>query len=226
MGFALLACLLIGAALALPLVLDGALRFASGRARGVIAQWFWADTRHQLPGLSLALMALLLAMAANVGVSTMVSSFRLTFTGFLDQRLASELYVTTDSPEQAQSFEAFVTPKTQEVLPLLSVDATLAGLPAQIYGARIGATYRDNWQLLAQSERVWDKVAAGDGVLVNEQLARRAGLWVEDTLTLPDGSRLPIAGVFGDYGNPIGQAIIGAQLFAALHPDTSATRFG
>ena len=41
-------------------------------------------------------MALLLALAANIGVGTMVSSFRLTFTGWLDQRLASELYVTAD----------------------------------------------------------------------------------------------------------------------------------
>ena len=37
-----------------------------------------ADTRQQLPGLSLALMALLLALAANVGVGTMVASFRAT----------------------------------------------------------------------------------------------------------------------------------------------------
>jgi putative ABC transport system permease protein len=34
---------------------------AAGRAKGVISEWFWADARHQLPGLSLAMMALLLA---------------------------------------------------------------------------------------------------------------------------------------------------------------------
>lgn len=38
-------------------------------------------------------MALLLALVANVGVSTMASSFQLTFTGWLDQGFASELYV-------------------------------------------------------------------------------------------------------------------------------------
>ena len=57
-------------------------------ARGALVQWFWADTRQQVPGLSLALMALLLALAANIGVGTMVSSFRQTFVGWLDQRLA------------------------------------------------------------------------------------------------------------------------------------------
>ena len=45
-----------------------------------------------LPGLSLALMALMLALATNIGVGTMVSSFRQTFVGWLDQRLVSEFY--------------------------------------------------------------------------------------------------------------------------------------
>ena len=226
MGFALLACLLIGAALALPLVLDIALRLASSRARSVTAQWFWADTRQQLPGLSLALMALLLAMAANVGVSTMVSSFRLTFTGFLDQRLASDLYINTESPAQAAALEAFVAPRVSETMPLLSAEVELAGLPAEIYGARIGTTYRANWKFLAAAPQVWDRVADGDAVLVNEQLARRAGLWVGDDLVIAPDHVLPIAGVFGDYGNPIGQAITSEVLFATLHPDVRALRFG
>jgi putative ABC transport system permease protein len=226
MGFGLLACLLIGAALALPLVLDGVLRSASRLSRGVTAQWFWADTRQQLPGLSLALMALLLAMSANIGVSTMVSSFRLTFTGFLDQRLASELYVTTQSTVQARALEDFARDRTSEVLPLLSVDATLAGLPAELYGARIGATYRENWGLLDEAPQVWDSVAAGEAVLVNEQLARRAGLMVGDPLTITVDKVLHIGGIFGDYGNPIGQAIVAEPLFADLHPQVRATRFG
>lgn len=225
-GFALLACLLIGAALALPLLLDGALRVAGRSAKSVTAQWFWADTRQQLPGLSLALMALLLAMAANVGVSTMVSSFRLTFTGFLDQRLASELYVNTESEEQARAFEAYVATRTREILPLMSVEVELAGLPAELYGARIAATYRENWDLLASTPNAWDRVATGEAVMVNEQLARRADIWVGDDLMISPEHVLPIAGVFGDYGNPIGKAIVTEPLFATLHPQVRATRFG
>ncbi len=225
-GFALLGCLLIGAALLLPFLLDVALAGAQRIASGVTAQWFWADTRQQLPGLSLALMALLLAMAANIGVSTMVSSFRLTFTGFLDQRLASELYVATDSAAQAAALEAFTAPRVTETLPLLSVDTTLAGLPAELHGARIGATYRENWTLLDQAPDVWNRVADQHALLVNEQLARRAGLWVGDNLALEGGPTLPIAGVFGDYGNPIGQAIVAEPLFRNIHPDVTALRFG
>ena len=72
---------MIGAALLLPGIVTLVLGLAQGRARGAFGEWVLADTRQLLPGLSLALMALLLALAANIGVSTMVGSFRLTFTG-------------------------------------------------------------------------------------------------------------------------------------------------
>ncbi|PTX56148.1 putative ABC transport system permease protein [Litoreibacter ponti] len=224
-GFALLGCLLIGAALALPMVLDRVLTLAARTTRAVKWQWFWADTRQQLRGLSLALMALLLAMAANVGVSTMVSSFRTTFVGFLDQRLAAELYVSTAATDAAR-LEAFALERAREVMPILSVDTTAAGLPAELYGARIGDTYRENWTFLDASPAPWDRVAAGEALLINEQLARRAGLWVGDPLALSADLTLPIAGVFGDYGNPIGQVIISEPLFATLHPGERPTRFG
>ncbi len=224
-GFALLGAMLIGAALALPLILDRVLAVAARLSSGVRAQWFWADTRQQLPGLSLALAALLLAMAANVGVSTMVSSFRLTFTGFLDQRLAAELYVTADDPAQADRLIAYVTPRVDSVLPILSAPSQVAGLPAEVFGTRNDATYRDNWALLDGGPDAWGQVAQGDAVLVNEQLARRADLAVGDTIPL--GARdVSISGIYGDYGNPIGQVIVTESVFASLYPDITATRFG
>ena len=225
-GFASLACLLMGAALALPLVLDAALaggQYLAGQAQW---EWFWADTRQQLPGLSLALMALLLAMAANVGVSTMVSSFRLTFVGFLDQRLTAELYATAESPAQAARIAAVAERRGATLLPLLSVDARLEGQQAEIEGARVGPSYAENWSFLARDQDVWNRVARGEAAIINEQLARRADLWPGDTVTLVPGRDLPVAGVVGDYGNPIGQVVIGESLFRGLFPQVTATRFG
>ncbi len=225
-GFACLACLLLGAAAALPVLLDGIVSGAQRLARTARWEWFWADTRLQLPGLSLALMALMLAMSANVGVSTMVASFRLTFVGFLDQRLASELYVQAESEEQARDLARFLDTRADAVLPLLSMDTRLAGREAQLFGARVGRTYEENWTFLASDDAVWSRVAEGRAVIINEQLARRSDLWVGDSLAVAPGKVLPIAGVFGDYGNPIGQAIIGEPLFRSLFPDIRATRFG
>ncbi len=53
--------IIIGSALVLPWLTIKLLDFAPGK--GVITSWFWADTRQQMPGLSLALIALLLAVS-------------------------------------------------------------------------------------------------------------------------------------------------------------------
>ncbi len=224
-GFAMLAALLIGAALALPIVLDRVLAFGASQAKSVVAQWFWADTRQQLPGLSLALMALLLAMAANVGVSTMVSSFRLTFTGFLDQRLASEFYVYADDEEQAAALQAFLTPRVDAVLPIQSADQTVRGLPTEVYGQTAHATYRDNWLFLQSAADAWLRIENGEGAAINEQLARRANIAIGDTITLA-GESFPVLGIYGDYGNTIGQSLLTERLFKRLFPDVRPLRFG
>jgi putative ABC transport system permease protein len=225
-GFLMLGALLIGGALALPPLLGWVLRLAEGAARGPVTQWFWADTRQQVPGLSLALMALLLAMAANVGVSTMVSSFRLTFTGFLDQRLASELYVSAADTAQAEAIIAVAGREADAILPLLSSDLTVDGLPAQVYAARDHATYRENWQFLRAVPDVWDRLARAEGVLINEQLHRRAGLDLGAMVPVGAGDRLPVLGIYGDYGNPIGQVIVTEALFRDTFPGIDALRFG
>jgi putative ABC transport system permease protein len=225
-GFIMLGALLVGGALALPPLLMLALRLGEARARAPVAQWFWADTRQQVPGLSLALMALLLAMTANVGVSTMVSSFRLTFIGFLDQRLASELYVSAIDTAQANKIVAIADAQGVAVLPILSVDAQVAGHPVEIYGARDHATYRDNWLLLRAVPDVWDALARGEGVLVNEQLYRRAGQDLGTVVAIASGLGLPVLGIYGDYGNPVGQVILNDAVFTRQFPDVTVLRFG
>ena len=226
LGFALLGCMLIGAALALPAITERALSLFQARTTTPKWSWFWADTRQQLPGLSLAMMALLLAVSANIGVSTMVSSFRLTFVSFLDQRLAPELFIQVENAEQSAAAEAFLLQSGHEVLPLLATPVEIASQPVRLYGVRVSPTYRDNWVFLDESAGAWDSVDAGTGVVVNEQLARRAALWVGDAVQITPDLTLPISAVVGDYGNPEGQVIVSEAIFRDLHPDLYPTRFG
>ena len=224
-GFACLAALLLGAALLVPTALAIIVGGLSRFGKGVVIRWVWADTRQQIPALSLALMALLLALSANVGVSTMVGSFRGTFIGWLDQRLASDLYITTRNPAEAAAFQDFVADDVRAILPIVSADITLGGAPGAVFGIKDHATYRDHWPLLTSVPEVWDRVAAGTGVLVNEQLARRDDLWTGSTLTLAPAWEMEIVGVYSDYGNPAGQAIIGFETFATRYPTISPVRF-
>ncbi len=226
-GFVLLGCLLTGAALLLPYCLLRSVTFAEQMAKGPVTSWFWADTRQQVPGLSLALMALLLATATNVGVSTMVSSFRDTFVGFLDQRLAPELYVAAESDAQSRTLDAYLTRNTREVLPVTSVDISVDGIEAALFGVRVGTTYETNWRFLTQSrDDVWAMIKAGKAAIINEQLARRAGLWPGDVVQISTDLTLPIAAVVADYGNPVGQVVIGEGLYLTHYPDRVAQRFG
>ncbi|MEM8591020.1 MAG: ABC transporter permease [Pseudomonadota bacterium] len=224
-GFAMLGALLFGAALMLPFLLDLALRTIAPLAKGALAQWVIADTRQQVPGLSLALMALLLALAANIGVGTMVSSFRHTFTGWIDQRLASELYITATSPAQAAELAELLDREARAMLPMRTTEARLAGAPADILGVVDHQTYRDGWPLMEADARAWEMVAEGQGALINEQLWRRTGLEMGDRLELLPGWTLPIVGVYSDYGNPEGQAMVAQPELLTRVPGISPLRY-
>ncbi len=225
-GFVMVAGILTGAALVLPFLLSLALSILQRSAREPIAQWVWADMRAQLPGLSLALMALLLALAANIGVGTMVSSFRLTFTGWLDQRLTSELYVTAADDQQGQRIAQWLTPQVDAVLPIRSIEMEHTSGPLFLYGIVDDQTYRQKWPLIASSDNVWDRVLAGKAVLINEQLARRENLWPGDSLSLTPDRTLIIGGVYSDYGNPTGQAIVSMAQLDLIAPGADMRRFG
>ena len=225
-GFILLGGFLMAAALVLPAILALILRLAARTAKTPLAEWFWADTRQQLPGLSLALMALLLALAANIGVGTMVSSFRDTFTGWLDQRLVSELYVTVEDEADALRLQTFLTDQGAEVLPIWHTDGNILGAPAEIYGIIDHSAYRDNWPLLDALDAPWDTLAGGTGVLINEQLARREDLSPGQSLAMPGGWDTEIVGIYSDYGNPLGQVVIPIATLIERYETIDRSDFG
>lgn len=229
-GFVVIAGVLLGVALLLPLLLAAALSVGARRARGALAEWFWADARRQVSGLSLALMALLLALSANVGVGTMVEGFRKTFTGWLDERLVSEIYFTAASAEDGQRVRRWL--ETQDdvraVLPVWRGETRIAGWPVDVYGFRDHATYRDHFSLISGAPDAWDRVREGRGVLVSEQLARRIGLAPGDEIAIPTASgrvKRLVSGVFADYGNPKGQVRLNADDLVRHWPDARRTHF-
>ncbi|XMB50808.1 FtsX-like permease family protein [Pseudomonas fluorescens] len=229
-GFVLMAALLLGAALALPVLLNGFLKAVLGRSRSVLGQWFLADCRQQLPALSLALMALLLALAANIGAGSMTSGFRQTFTHWLEQRLTAELYLNPQNPQQAEQLKAWLTrqPLVQAVLPAWQVSVQLQGWPAEVFGVVDNPTYRQHWPLLEAADAPWDRLLQDDSLMLSEQLARRLKVQLGDTVSIPtpQGTWAPkIVGIYADYGNPKGHLLVNAQHLLAHWPTLSPARF-
>ena len=186
-GFAVLAALLLGAALILPAILERVLAFGQRQADGALAGWFWADSRQQLSGLSLALMALLLALAVNVGVGTMVETFSRTFVTWLDGRLAADVYLSASDAAQAREIKAWLggRPEVAAILPGARTEVQSAGAPVEILGMADHPTYRNHWPLLESTPNAWKRLLAGDAGFVSEQLARRLKLGIGDTIDIP-----------------------------------------
>jgi len=225
-GFAFLSALMLGAALLLPQVITLLLTLAQRFTRGPFAGWLLADTRAQLPGMSLALMALLLALAANIGVTTMVSSFRLTFTAWLDQRLAAELYVTVQNDHQGAALQDWLAARDIPALPVRRADLRYEGLPLRVYGVVDHATYRDHWPLLDAKSDAWDRMFRHGAAMINEQMARRHGLKPGDDVALQSGWRAEVVGIYSDFGNPDAQAIVALPTLLAQIPGVPNRQFG
>ncbi|MNG84330.1 FtsX-like permease family protein [compost metagenome] len=223
-AFGMLAGLLLAAALLLPALLDRVLAWLARRCHRPLAQWFVADSRQQLPALSLALVALLLALAASVGVGSMTEGFRKTFVGWLDLRLSADLYVTPrDTAQGLQIIEWLKQqPGASVVLPGWRADMQLQGWPVQVQGIVDHPAYRTRWPLLEQHSRAWQQLASGQGVMLSEQLARRLNLQLGDSLKLPaDTPALPVVGIYADYGNPKGHVLVNAGWLRAHWPQAT-----
>jgi putative ABC transport system permease protein len=230
-GFAVLAAMLLGAALMLPMLLEFVLSFGQRHARKPLSVWFWADSRQQLSGLSLALMALLLALAVNVGVGTMVESFSRTFLVWLDGRLVADVYLSAANDAQATEIKNWLRdrPEVEAILPGGRADTQLAGAPIEVLGLPDHPTYRNNWPLLEAAPNAWIRLRPGDTCLVSEQLARRVKLAIGDRIEVPaPGGNWPleVVGIYADYGNPKGQIAVNFAALTRRFPGVPLTRLG
>ncbi|MGX4774614.1 ABC transporter permease [Bradyrhizobium guangdongense] len=230
-GFGVLAALMLGAALILPAFLEILLLAGQHLARGPLALWFWADSRQQLSGLSLALMALLLALAVNVGVSTMVETFSRTFVGWLDGRLAADVYISAADNAQGGAIRNWLKdrPEVQAILSGGRAEAQVQGQPVELLGLPDHPLYRERWPLLETAPRAWTQLVPGNAAFISEQLSRRLNVRVGDVIEVPAPGgtwELDIVGIYADYGNPKGQLAVNIAALIRQFPQTPQTRIG
>ncbi len=228
-GFGVLAALLLGAALMLPALLDAALTAGERSASGALAQWFWADNRQQLSGLSLALMALLMALAVNVGVGTMVETFSRTFVTWLDGRLTADIYLVAADDAQAAEIRSWLRGRI-EVEALLQggrAETQINGAPLEVFGLPDDATYQAHWPLLQSAANAWSRLRENDAAFVSEQFAERNNIALGQTIELPTPTgdwTLRVIGIYADYGNPKSQVAVNVDALMTHFPQTPRTR--
>jgi len=199
-GFIFLGALMLGTALALPMILSKVISTLTDRAQPGISAWIWSDLRAQLHMLSLPLMALLLAIATNIGVETMTSSFRLTLISWLEQRFTADLYVRLDEKDDPNHIQSWLTDQGTTALPLMTSETVINGHLVSVYGLIDHPFYEENWPLIAKHTEAWPTFHLGQGIMINEQMAYGLDLWPGDQLVTNYFSQ-PILGVYPDYGN-------------------------
>ncbi|OZI61099.1 ABC transporter permease [Bordetella genomosp. 11] len=227
-AFAMQAAILLASALLLPSLLDGVLAWSARHVRGPLGTWFIADSRQQLPALSLALMALLLALGASVGVGSMTDGFRRTFVTWLDQRLSADIYLNPRDSAQGLDAADWLSsqPGVRAVLPQWRAMTAVRGWPLELQGVIDHPETRRQWPLLQRTPDAWQLMAAGRGVMVSEQLARRLHLRLMDKLalfeTVPDAPpAFVVTAIYADYGNPRGHVLMDAGVLRRYDPQAT-----
>ena len=160
----------------------------------------------QLAEIDIAVGALSIAVAAAIGIGTMVESFRRDFVAMLDQRLWEGMHVeldagvSTDPPALAWLREF---PNVTDVRLYARAEASVDGVVVDVTLTRAD---------LAEARRYGHDAEFANAVLVNESGARALGVESGDTVrvTGPHGGRnATVADVYTDYGAP-GPRVVGA----------------
>lgn len=176
-----------------------------------------AETKELIAPLSLAMMAMLLALTANISMNTLVGSFESTLKNWLDARLHAELYIRPASHQIAE-VEAFLT-RHQDVDALYQywqLSSKQDTLPINIV-TRDKQSLTETTVFKQTVENIWPAFFANKLVLISEPLAIKLHLRLGDSIdlqALPD-NHFTVGGVFYDYGNPYGEVIISPETWRA-----------
>ena len=225
-GFVVLGLALFAAACCLPVVLGAVLGWS---LRGLPEKawrlrWAFSDGGAQLPTLRIAMMALLLALTANLGVETLVGSFRTALTDWLDQRLAADLYLQRDSLTREQLNLPVDADWLAASHQRVGLDIRWQGRPTGVRGLEPQAPDSQALPLVDSIDRLslwYEPEAERPVILANEQVRHLAGIEPGQTVTLDTGlgeRSFDVVGFVHDYGNPYYQFYLPRREVERLWP--------
>lgn len=228
--------IILGLAMLTPLVTRWLMTLASGitaRTGGVMGRMAPREVVSGISRTSVAVAALMIAVAVTIGVSVMITSFRGTVTTWLDQILGGDIYIsvpgqTVNQPSHAldprviKALEGWEEVHDINLLQTGKVDSP-AG-PIQVSASN---NPRDGVEQLYLSTRVppaeiWGRVQDG-GVLISEPLANRLDLSLPNAeLGIYTRSGLvdfPVIGIYHDYSSTQGTALFALDTYRKYWDD-------
>jgi putative ABC transport system permease protein len=242
-SYAGLFAIILGAALLTPLAMVGAARAAGpllGRLLGLPGQMAARGVVATLSRTGVAVAALMVAMAATIGVGVMIQSFRQTVVRWLEASLVADVYVSAPALRGGRGGESTLDPTVVARLreaPGVAAVGTYRGArvwspfgPTQLVALGIGAdSYRQFRFLAGSADTVWPAFQESAAAIVSEPYAYRHGLDLGSVLRLRTdrGERgFPIVGVFADYGSDQGVVMVSRQTYEAYWNDPGVSSLG
>ncbi|MEZ9395577.1 FtsX-like permease family protein [Vibrio splendidus] len=210
-----LGVLVVSIPLYLPKTLSVLANWSEKRTQSGLIQYLFAELRELISPLSLAMMALLLAVTANVGMNTLVGSFESTLKQWLEQRLHADIYVSPAQGEIANVERALEQFKNVEtVYKQYYVDDNLQGLPT-LLGTKDKDTLEQTMVFQSRVDDFWQRFYQGEVVAISEPTAVKLGLSLQSLLKLDaiQDKTLVVGAIFHDYGSPNGEVLLAPNLW-------------
>ncbi|MDC5821645.1 ABC transporter permease [Vibrio europaeus] len=210
-GFAIIALMLLSVALFTPYIIWKVFESLSYTLRWVKVRWFFADAAASMSYRGVATMAFMLAMAANIGVETMVGSFRDTTDKWLTQRLAADLYIYPNN-SAAPRMSTWLTkqPEVDSVWWRWEKDISTDKGALQVVSTGASEGELDALTVKLGIPNYWYHLHHSKGVMISESMALKLGIRPGDYIDLTGklGSGWQVVGVYYDYGNPYNQVLL------------------
>lgn len=211
---------------AIPLLLPQCLHWVVNLLTPAMPKGLWqyviAETKEIIAPLALAMMAILLALCANIAMNTLVGSFEITLKKWLDARLHADLYIRPN-PNQIDALILLLAndPKVDAVYEQWTVDSNLnrAETPQTLIPihlvSRDHISLTDTTVFKSTADDFWPAFTAGHSIMISEPLSIKYHLNIGDKIQLSQLQQhtLTIGAIYYDYGNPKGEVLISQPLW-------------
>ncbi|AUI85843.1 ABC transporter permease [Vibrio azureus] len=210
-GFTIIVMMLLSVTLFTPFVMWHIFHSLSQSLRWIRARWFFADAAASMSYRGVAMMAFMLALAANIGVETMVGSFRDTTDKWLNQRLVADLYIypTNSSATRVSSWLA-KQPEVDSVWWRWEKDILAEKGALQIVSTGASQGELSSLPVKLGVPNYWLQLHHTQSVMVSESMALRHDISPGDAIALYPtlDKKWEVAGIYYDYGNPYDQVLM------------------
>lgn len=213
-GFAIIGLMLLSVALFTPYIIWTLFTSFSYTLRWVKVRWFFADAAASMSYRGVATMAFMVALAANIGVETMVGSFRDTTDRWLSQRLAADIYLyPSNNAASRMSQWLGKQPEVGAVWWRWEKEFSSQHGLVQIVSTGASDGELDSLTVKLGVPNYWHHMHNTRGVMISESMALKLGIRPGDRIDfpLPMGSDWAVLGVYYDYGNPYHQVMMSHQ---------------